>query len=106
MISPMKVKIHELAALEFDEAARWYDIQSSGLGKRFKNTVLAQIRKIRQTPDWFLVEEDDQKFAIIDQRVVWYGSINLLSYGSAQESMMRIESSNVAIALLKSIKRS
>lgn len=44
-----------------------------------------------------------QKFAIIDQRVVWYGSINLLSYGNSQESMMRIESSNVAIALLKSL---
>ena len=55
----MKVKIHELVALEFGEAVRWYDIQSAGLGKRFKNTVLAQIRKIRQTPDWFLVEEDD-----------------------------------------------
>jgi len=45
-----------------------------------------------------------QKFAVIDQRVVWYGSINLLSYGSAQEIMMRIERSNVAIVLLKSIE--
>ncbi|GAB6094787.1 hypothetical protein JCM14469_10390 [Desulfatiferula olefinivorans] len=55
----MNVKIHELAALEFDEAIRWYDIQSTGLGKRFKKTVLAQIRKIRQAPDWFLVEDGD-----------------------------------------------
>ena len=47
-----------------------------------------------------------QKFAIIDQRVAWYGSINLLSYGNAQESMMRIESSNVAIALLNSFEPS
>ena len=31
-----------------------------------------------------------QKFATMDQRIVWYGSINLLSYGSAQESIMRI----------------
>ncbi len=45
-----------------------------------------------------------QKFAIIDQRIVWYGSINLLSYGSAEESMMRIERSNVAVELLKSIE--
>jgi hypothetical protein len=35
-----------------------------------------------------------QKFAIMDQKIVWYGSINLLSYGSAQESIMRIEGSN------------
>ena len=32
-----------------------------------------------------------QKFAIMDQKIVWYGSINLLCYGSAQESIMRIE---------------
>jgi phosphatidylserine/phosphatidylglycerophosphate/cardiolipin synthase-like enzyme len=45
-----------------------------------------------------------QKFAIIDQKIVWYGSINLLSYGSAQESIMRIESSNIANELIKSIE--
>ena len=46
-----------------------------------------------------------QKFAVMDQKVVWYGSINLLSYGSAQESIMRIESSNIANELIKSIER-
>ncbi len=45
-----------------------------------------------------------QKFAIMDQKIVWYGSINLLSYGSAQESIMRIESSNIANELIKSIE--
>jgi phosphatidylserine/phosphatidylglycerophosphate/cardiolipin synthase-like enzyme len=45
-----------------------------------------------------------QKFAIMDQKIVWYGSINLLSYGNAQESIMRIESSNIANELLKSIE--
>jgi len=44
-----------------------------------------------------------QKFAVIDQKIVWYGSINLLSYGSAQESLMRIESSNIAQELLKDL---
>jgi phosphatidylserine/phosphatidylglycerophosphate/cardiolipin synthase-like enzyme len=46
-----------------------------------------------------------QKFAVIDQKTVWYGSINLLSYGSAQESIMRIESSNIANELIKSIEQ-
>jgi phosphatidylserine/phosphatidylglycerophosphate/cardiolipin synthase-like enzyme len=46
-----------------------------------------------------------QKFAIMDQKIVWYGSINLLSYGSAQESIMRIESANIANELMKSIER-
>jgi superfamily II DNA or RNA helicase len=45
-----------------------------------------------------------QKFAIMDQKIVWYGSINLLSYGNAQESIMRIESSNIANELLKNIE--
>ncbi len=42
-----------------------------------------------------------QKFAVIDQRIVWYGSINLLSFGSAEESIMRLESSNIANELIK-----
>lgn len=37
-----------------------------------------------------------QKFAVMDQKTLWYGSINLLSYGNAQESIMRIESANIA----------
>ena len=45
-----------------------------------------------------------QKFAVMDQKIVWYGSINLLSYGSAQESIMRIESPNIANELMKSIE--
>ncbi len=44
-----------------------------------------------------------QKFAVIDQRLVWYGSINLLSFGSAKESMMRLESSNIANELLNTV---
>lgn len=46
-----------------------------------------------------------QKFAIMDQRIVWYGSINLLSFGGAEESIMRLVSSNVANELIKSIER-
>jgi phosphatidylserine/phosphatidylglycerophosphate/cardiolipin synthase-like enzyme len=47
-----------------------------------------------------------QKFAVIDQKIVWYGSINLLSYGSAQESLMRLESPNIAQELLKDLGKS
>jgi len=41
-----------------------------------------------------------QKFAVIDQRIVWYGSINLLSFGSSEESIMRIEHTDIAGELL------
>lgn len=46
-----------------------------------------------------------QKFAVMDQKIVWYGSINLLSFGSAEESIMRLESVNIANELIKSIER-
>ncbi len=46
-----------------------------------------------------------QKFAIFDQKIVWYGSINLLSYGSAEESMMRIESTKIAYELIGSLEK-
>lgn len=45
-----------------------------------------------------------QKFAIIDQRIVWYGSINLLGYGRSEETIMRIESAGIAHELLKSLE--
>lgn len=41
-----------------------------------------------------------QKFAIIDGSIVWYGSINLLSFSTSQESIMRLHSSSIARALI------
>ncbi len=46
-----------------------------------------------------------QKFAVIDQKIVWYGSINLLSYGVVEESLMRLESPNIANELTKVAER-
>ena len=37
-------------------------------------------------------------------KCVWYGSINLLSYGTSEESIMRIDSVDIAGELLRSIK--
>jgi len=45
-----------------------------------------------------------QKFAIIDSKITWYGSINLLSFGYSEESIMRLESSSIAYELADSIK--
>ena len=41
-----------------------------------------------------------QKFAVIDQSIVWYGNINLLGYGSAEESIIRLEQREIAEELL------
>ncbi|MDR1897008.1 MAG: DEAD/DEAH box helicase family protein [Prevotellaceae bacterium] len=45
-----------------------------------------------------------QKYIIIDNRLVWYGSINLLSFGSSEESVMRLESRELAAELEAMIK--
>ena len=38
------------------------------------------------------VEESCEHFAIVDQKIVWYGSMNLLSKSNAEDSMMRAQS--------------
>ena len=40
---------------------------------------------------------------MIDQNIVWFGSVNLLSYGSAEESIMRFESMDVAGELVGTV---
>jgi len=55
----MKIEIHELAADEFNDAIEWYELQSKGLGKRFKKSVTNQFGKIKQNPDWFLIEAEN-----------------------------------------------
>jgi hypothetical protein len=55
----MKVRIHEMAVMEFEDAIQWYDLQSNGLGSRFKDATLRLIDKIKDTPKWFLKETKD-----------------------------------------------
>ena len=55
----MQVKIHELAAKEFNEAIEQYELQSKGLGTRFKKSVIKQVKKIKKSPNWFLKEYDN-----------------------------------------------
>lgn len=45
-----------------------------------------------------------QRFIIIDRKTVWYGSINLLSYGSAEENIIRLESCELASELLRTLQ--
>ena len=44
-----------------------------------------------------------QKFAIIDEKIVWYGSKNFLSFETSKESVMRIMTGSVAGKLIKSV---
>jgi superfamily II DNA or RNA helicase len=42
-----------------------------------------------------------ERYAVIDQSLVWYGSVNLLSRGHEDDSMMRIVSPEIAAELLE-----
>ncbi len=45
-----------------------------------------------------------QKFTVIDNAAVWYGSVNFLSFGSHEESIMRFESADIASELLETVE--
>lgn len=47
------------------------------------------------------VEDACEHFAIIDQEIVWYGSINLLAKSNADDSMMRVQSKKIAMELME-----
>jgi plasmid stabilization system protein ParE len=55
----MKIRIHELALQEFEEAVEWYELQSRGLGMNFRQIVRDQVRKLAKHPTWYLKESDD-----------------------------------------------
>ena len=47
------------------------------------------------------VEESCEHFAIIDQEIVWYGNINLLSKAKIEDSIMRVQSIDIANELME-----
>ena len=48
-----------------------------------------------------LVSGDCERYAIIDQKIVWYGSINLLSKEDIDDNIMRIKNTEIAAELLE-----
>ena len=48
-----------------------------------------------------LMEENCEHFAVIDQEIVWYGSMNLLSKEDAEDNLMRVCSKEIASELLE-----
>ncbi len=54
----MRIRFHELAKYDLDDAIEWYDLQLPGLGDRFKNALRQTVDKIGGHPFWFPHEED------------------------------------------------
>ena len=67
-----------------------------------KKTILRDIFTLVEAAGIHLVQKSNihQKFAVIDETITWYGSINLLSFGYSEESIMRLQSSSIACELV------
>ena len=48
-----------------------------------------------------LTRENCQRFAVIDEEIVWYGSMNLLSKEDIEDCVMRVDDINIAAELLE-----
>ena len=48
-----------------------------------------------------LVEESCEHYAVIDNEIVWYGSVNLLSKEDAEDNLMRVCSKDIAAELFE-----
>lgn len=48
-----------------------------------------------------LAEDFCEHFAVIDQKLVWYGSINLLANSRLEDSVMRVMSKQIAAELME-----
>jgi hypothetical protein len=46
-------------------------------------------------------DESCERFAVIDQEVVWYGGVNLLARSDAEQSIMRVPSKRIAAELME-----
>lgn len=44
-----------------------------------------------------------QKFTVMDDEIIWYGSVNFLSFGSHEKSIMRLESAKIAAELSETV---
>ena len=108
IVSPFLTKRRVLSALNYLTAANSRVTVVTKPPDNYPEKDRAKISECIEmlTQHGIIVKNKDsihQKFAIMDQRTIWYGSINLLSYGTSEESIMRIESVDIAGELLESL---
>ena len=58
--------------------------------------------EIRQA-GFYIKQQDEscERFAIIDQEIVWYGGVNLLAKSDSEQSIMRVPSKSIAAELME-----
>lgn len=72
--------------------------------ERDRNTVAECAEKLRENGVTVKYKSDfHQKFTVIDQSIIWYGSVNFLSFGTHEESIMRFENTDIAGQLMDTV---
>lgn len=61
----MKVIVSKIAQAEFQDARQYYEIEQSGLGRRFEKEVKAALLRIKKIPEAWPVEKGEiQKYLL------------------------------------------
>jgi superfamily II DNA or RNA helicase len=70
--------------------------------RKYRTSVCDNLERLRGA-GVKIMEKDDahQRFVVIDQRIVWYGSINPIGYNKKNDSILRVEGEEIALSLLK-----
>jgi superfamily II DNA or RNA helicase len=67
-----------------------------------KASIEDSVARLKETGVKVMEKKDvHQKFVVIDEKIVWYGSIHPLGYCKKHDNMMRIEGKEIAVSLLK-----
>lgn len=73
------------------------------IGKTFNQIKLEQILNTNKNikPKQYFESKNSSNIIIIDNRFIWYGSINPFSYNNTDKDIMRIDDANLAAELIK-----
>ena len=80
----MKLRLLPAAYEEFRDAARWYDEQQPGVGRRFSRAVVEQLKQVREHPERYAIYEG-KKVEGEYRRIMVPGFAYILVYRIEQE---------------------
>ena len=62
-----------------------------------------QLQEEMRQAGFYIKQQDEscERFAVIDQEIVWYGGVNLLARSDAEQSIMRVPSKKIAAELME-----
>ena len=73
----------------------------SGINERYRDKIAECAERLKNAGIKVVEKETlHQKFAVIDQRIIWYGSVNPLGFCKHEDNMIRIEGEELAVSLL------